>query len=73
MGRGTRRGARGPAGRPIEHWFWGVVGACCGIALWWAVVELLGGDQDAWWAVMGRVFSVTGGLAAGDRLRSRWG
>ncbi|MEV7189563.1 hypothetical protein [Kitasatospora sp. NPDC093102] len=58
-------------GRGIKHWFWAVLGGCCGLALWWAVVKVLGGDQDAWWAIMGRVFFVMGGLSAGDRLRAR--
>lgn len=57
--------------RPVEHWFRALLGACCGVVLWWAVVEVLGGDQDAWWAVMGRVFFAMGGLSAGDRPRSR--
>ncbi|MGW7448335.1 hypothetical protein [Kitasatospora sp. NPDC054795] len=57
----------------MRRWVWGVVGGCCGLGLWWAVVELSGADQDARWAVMGRVPSVMAGMAAADRVLARRG
>ncbi|MFE4398663.1 MULTISPECIES: hypothetical protein [Streptomycetaceae] len=57
----------------MGRWVWGVAGGCCGLGLWWAVLEAAGAGHDAWWAVAGRVLAVTGGVAAADRVRGRWG
>ncbi|MFE4976684.1 hypothetical protein ACFRAR_31850 [Kitasatospora sp. NPDC056651] len=56
----------------MKRWVWGVLGGCCGLGLWWGVLEVSGADHDVWWAIAGRVLSVTGGMAAADRLRARW-
>ncbi|WP_224281341.1 hypothetical protein [Streptomyces sp. LS1784] len=56
----------------MRHWVWRAVGGCCGLGLWWVVVEVTGADQDAWWAVMGRIPSVMAGMAAVDRAIARW-
>ncbi|MFE6050825.1 hypothetical protein ACFQ6N_08730 [Kitasatospora sp. NPDC056446] len=56
----------------MKRWVWGAVGGCCGLGLWWAVVEVSGGDQGAWWAVLGRVWTVMAGIAAADRVAARW-
>ncbi|MFG2909956.1 hypothetical protein ACGF13_33480 [Kitasatospora sp. NPDC048286] len=52
----------------MGRWVWGVVGGCCGLGLWWGLVEVTVADQDVWWAVIGRVPAVLAGMAAADRV-----